>query len=230
MAYSPLPALIDKVDTFELVRDQLGAILALEQANQQALAIAAAKDPLLWALDVYLERSRPWEKWTNADLEAATNTYPIISVWFDRGSFPRDKGNPVERQTHTPVYNIDAYGYGITVGNVGAPGFTPADKTAALEAQRGIRLARNILMASPNTYLQLPKGTIGLRWPDNITMFQPQIDDNAAFKIVGARLALEVTCNEFSPQYEGETLELITNEVTRQEDGRLLVNANYDYS
>ena len=43
-----IQALIDKQDSFEIVRDKIGLILASESASQQALATAAAKDPDLW--------------------------------------------------------------------------------------------------------------------------------------------------------------------------------------
>ena len=46
--------LIDKLDTFEIVRDEIAAILATEIASQEALA-AGEPDPTLWRLRVFLE-------------------------------------------------------------------------------------------------------------------------------------------------------------------------------
>jgi hypothetical protein len=49
-------------------------------------------------------------------------------------------------------------------------------------------------------------------------------------QIVGARLAFRVVFNEFSPQVEAETLELVSAKVSRSEDGEVVVNADYDYT
>jgi hypothetical protein len=45
---------------------------------------------------------------------------------------------------------------------------------------------------------------------------------------VGARVALEVQFNEFSPQVQGETLELVSVQVKRTDTGELLVRADYE--
>lgn len=227
MAYEPIDTLIDKEDTFEVVRDQIALILATESVSQVARAIAASKpEPNDWKLRVFTERSNPWEQWLNDQSDKT----PLINIWYDNGSFPGAKGNPVERQQHQAVYNIDCYGMGISTDNP-AGGHLPGDRKAAFEAQRALRLVRNILMASQNTYLQLNRKTIGAtRWPQSITVNQPQIDGNSAIKVIGARLALQVTFNEFSPQYVPETLELLSADVKRTEDGEIVVEADYDYT
>jgi hypothetical protein len=63
-----------------------------------------------------------------------------------------------------------------------------------------VRLARNIIMAGAYTYLGL-RGLVWKRFPQSISMFQPQIENRAVQRVVGARLALQVHFNEFSPQY-----------------------------
>ena len=227
MAYTPLDTLIDKQDNFEIVRDQIATILALETLSQQARARAASKpNPDDWKLRVFTERSNPWEQFLNDQEDKS----PLINVWFDTGSFPKGKGNPIERQQNRAIFNIDCYGYGVSADNP-AGGHTPGDKEAAFEVQRAIRLVRNILMASQNTYLQLTRNTIGgQRWPQSINVFQPQIDGNAVQHVVGARIALEVIFNEFSPQITPETLELLSVDVKRTEDGEIVVEADYDYT
>lgn len=222
-----LGTLIDKEDNFEVVRDQIALILATESVSQVARAIAADKpDPNDWRLRVFTERSNPWEQWLNDQSDKT----PLINIWYDNGSFPEAKGNPVERQQHRAIYNIDCYGLGISTDNP-AGGHLPGDREAAFEAQRALRLVRNILMAAQNTYLQLDRKTIGAtRWPQSVTVNQPQIDGNSVIKVVGTRLALQVTFNEFSPQYVPETLELLSVDVKRTEDGEIVVEANYDYT
>ena len=56
-----ISALIDKLDNYEIIRDRVALILKEEQASQQLLATEAGKDPSLWGLRVFIERSNPWE-------------------------------------------------------------------------------------------------------------------------------------------------------------------------
>jgi hypothetical protein len=213
-------ALIDKTDNVELVRDQVAAILKLELAHQQTLAPPGVLMPR-----VFVERSRPWGEFLSAPASAA----PIVNVWLDNANYDGSASNTVERQRADTIINVDCYGYGASVddGNP-AGGHTPGDLTAALESQRAVRLARNVLMSSHYTYLGM-RGVVGKRWPQSLTFFQPQLDDRAAQCVHGARLALMVQCNEFSPQYEGEVLELISLEVKRTETGEILFEGEYPH-
>ena len=218
-----ITTLIDKQDTFEIVRDQIAAILKLEVANQMALAVAAGKDPADWNLRIFTERSNPWEQWLNSQ----SDRRPIINVWYDNSSFQPGKSNIIERQASETIYNIDCYGYGISADDDGA-GHKPGDREAAFEVHRALRLVRNILMAAQYTYLGL-RGTVWQRWPQSVTSFQPQLDGRPIQQIVAARLAFRVVFNEFSPQVEPETLELVSVDVERTEDGEIVVEADYEY-
>lgn len=215
--------LIDKQDTFEIIRDQIVAILVLETANQQALATLAGKDPDDWKLRIFMERSNPWEQFLNGPVDRS----PLINVWYDNSGFDSASSNVIERQKTDGVFNIDCYGYGQSEDDI-AGGHKPGDREAALEVQKALRLVRNILMAGENTYLQL-RGTVWGRWPQSATVFQPQQGERAAQQIVGARLTLRVTFNEFSPQVVAETLELLSVDVIRAEDGEIVVEADYNY-
>lgn len=219
-----IPTLIDKQDTFEIIRDQIAAIIKLETVSQMALATAAAKDPLDWKLRVFAERSNPWEQWLNEQ----TDESPIINVWYDSSTFDPSASNVAERQKTEGVFNIDCYGYGSSKDD-GATGHRPGDREAALEAHRALRLVRNILMAAEYTYLGL-RGTVWTRWPQAINAFQPEIDGRQAQHIVGARLAFRVVFNEFAPQVAEEVLELMSVDVKRAEDGEIVINADYDYT
>lgn len=205
--------LIDKVDNVEVVRDQIAAILAVELAHQTTLGAELMPR-------VFLERANPWGEF----IDAVPAQAPIINVWFDSANYDGAASNIVERQKADAIYNIDCYGCGVAV-EAGA-GHTPADIAAALEAQRAARLVRNILMAGVYTYLGL-RGVVWKRWPQALTMFQPQIDNRATPRIVAGRLAFAVQFNEFSPQYEGEELEGISIEVMRAETGELYLRADY---
>lgn len=212
--------LIDKQDNFEIIRDQIAAILVTEIANQMSLA----PTPADYKLRVYTERSLPWEVY----LEGVTDFSPIVNVWFDNINFDQSKSNIVERQAGVAAYNIDCYGYA-EASDDGATGFIAGDQGAALEAHRAIRLVRNILMAAENTYLQA-RGLVWQRWIRDIRIFQPQIPNVAAERVQAGRIALDVTFNEFSPQITPETLELLSVQVERQEDGQVVINADYDYT
>jgi len=74
-----IPNLIDKQDSFEIIRDQIAAILSTEVASQMALAIAEAKEPNDWKMRIFIERSNPWEQWLNNPTEDKS---PIVNVWY----------------------------------------------------------------------------------------------------------------------------------------------------
>jgi hypothetical protein len=218
-----ISTLIDKQDSFEIIRDQIAAILATEVASQMQLATDAGKDPANWKLRIFTERSNPWEQL----LDDQTNRSPIVNIWYDNSIFVPGKSNISERQASESVYNIDCYGYGLSRDD--GVGHIPGDKDAAFEVQRGLRLLRNILMAAEYTYLGL-RGLVWQRWPQSITVFQPVLDGQQMQQIVGARLSLRVAFNEFSPQVEPKTLEFLAAGVTRAEDGEIIIQANYDYT
>ena len=85
--------LIDKQDNFEVIRDQIAAVLVAETANQMQLATNAAKDPQGWKLRVFTERSNPWEQWLNG----ATDKSPLVNVWYDNSNFDQKASNISER-------------------------------------------------------------------------------------------------------------------------------------
>ena len=220
-----ITTLIDKQDNFEVIRDQIVAILVTEIAEQQVLAAAAAKDPDDWKLRVFAERSNPWEQYLN---DPASDPSPIVNVWYDNSNFDQSGSNISERQKTDGIFNIDCYGYGVSEDD-GGTGHKPGDREAAYEVQKALRLVRNILMAAEYTYLGL-RGLVWQRWPQSITVFQPQIDGRQVQQIVGARVAFRVVFNEFSPQVVAETLEYLSVDVKRAEDGEIVLEADYDYT
>lgn len=222
-----IPALIDKQDTFEIIRDQIAQIIANETASQQALALAAAEDPELWKLRVYLERTNPWEQFQAETAEDARS--PIVNVWYENSTFDMTLGNTVYRQMCDATFNIDCYALGVAK-DVVAGGHVPGDQDAALASHRALRLVRNILMSSEYTYLGL-RGVVGRRWPQSITAFQPQLNADMTNQVLAARFSLGVRFNEFAPQGdESETLDYVAVDVQRAEDGQVVAEADYDYS
>ena len=217
-----IQSLIDKVDNFEVVRDQIAQILANEVANQMALAILAQppQDPELYNMGIYTERSNPWEMWSLV----GSDRKPIVNVWYESGNFDKSKGSSVTRQMCDGVYNVDIYGLGISKDE--AVGHTPGDEAAAKEAHRALRLVRNILMAGTYTYLDL-RGVVGQRWINNIQSFQPRLDNQAAQHVVAVRIQLGVLFNEFAPQVTGEDMDQVQVELKRTSDGMVLAEMTY---
>lgn len=222
-----IDTLIDKQDNSEVVRDQIVAILALEVANQKALATAAGKDPDLWDFGVFTERSTPWEALFDESAEGVVSETPLVNVWYDSSNFPGDKGDTIERQKSDTIYNIDCYAAAVSANDRTGTGHTPGDLQASLNAQRVIRLVRNIIMAGENTYLQL-RGTVWSRWFQSVNSFQPQLSDRPAIHVIGARMALAVGFNEFSPQTTPEDLETLVLAVSLDPAGKAIVDAEYD--
>ena len=226
---SRLDVLIDKEDSFEIVRNSIAQILADESAAQVARATSAGKaDPSLWDLKVYRERSIPWDLLNDSkDVDHAVN------VWFDSSNVDEQAADPTNRQTYTGNFNID-----IVFGSVAlntATGYAPADEAAALGANRILRLCRNILMSDDYTYLRLrqienPMVSVAKRWVRSMSTFQPQLDNQAGRHIVGMRLELAVRYSEFSPQYEPATLNYISTVIQEDENGRVLVGADFDFT
>jgi len=222
--------LVDKQDSFEIVRDQIAVLINENQAAQVILA-AAEPDPSLWKLRVYTERANPWELF----IEDPADFSPIVNVWYESGSFDESKGDTIERQAHAGIFNVDVYAWAQSQGD-GAGGHLPGDREAAFTAQRGARLVRNFIMASENAYLQLraidgPTGPgVWQRWLQSVTSFQPDQQNEAAHQVIAIRLAFRVEFNEFSPQAVTDDLELVSVDIHRASDGKLIAEADYDVS
>lgn len=211
-----IETLIDKVDNCELIRDKIAQILTDESVSQMQLATTAGKDPSLWELRVFIERSNVFEMFTpNAPAQPV-----VLNVWYDTSTFLTGAGNSHEKQQCEGIFNIDIYGHGVS-RNVDGGGHEAGDKAAAIAAQRGSRLVRNILMSAEYVQLGL-MGIVGSRWPQSISLFQPLQGETSAQQIVSARVVLRVVYNEFSPQHVPTILTGVTVEIFQAEDGQLL--------
>jgi hypothetical protein len=216
--------LIDKQDTFEQVRDQVALILAQESTSQQALATAAGKDPALWKLRVFIERTNPWEFLRTNNGQPPTDRSPVVCVWYDGSNLDGRASQTIDRQQMTATVNIDVYGIGVTE-LLGGAGHVPGDQNAALEAQRGARLVRNILMSDSYVYLGL-RGLVGERSITGVQSYQPDSGAQNAQQMSAMRLTLQVKLVEYGPQTAGVTLDEI-NAIVRDGDGMVLVDATY---
>jgi len=223
-----LDSLIDKVDTFELVRDQIALILLLESTNQHSLALAAGKKDDFYNVRIFTERANPFNDFQNIDTDPDADKRPIININYENSNFPLDRGNVVEKQTSESSFNIDMFACAISESK-GSAGHIPGDEAAAKALHAVIRLVRNILMSALNTYLQL-RGTVTKRWPQSINMFQPDQNQNTVQNVIAARMILTVDFGETSQQIAGEALEVINNSIKRAEDGSIVLSAEYDFT
>lgn len=214
--------LIDKQDNFEIVRDQIAAILKLNIDNQQRLASEKGLDVSQWDFKVYSERSNPWEDFQ----ESEGGEIPIVNVWFDSLESDDAGSDTVERQKVSGLYNIDCYAMGVSTES--SEGHEPGDEVASINVHRVARLVRNILMAGENTYLGL-RGVVWGRKVNSINVFRPSADDATIQNIIGARLVFRVVFNETSPQVPSVKLELISVQVKRAETGEILIKTEYQY-
>lgn len=220
-----IASLIDKFDTVELVRDKLAEILFDEQTSQQTKATEGGKNPADWALRIFVERSNPWEEFTDPPPQAtARNFTPLVNISWDNSNDDEKASDPVERQRVHAVFNLDVYGAGVSSDT--DDGHVPADQAAAEERDRALRLVRNIIMAGPYTYLAMRNVVTG-RWRVSTESFEAPISEAPKVRVRAARLALRVSFNEFSPQVEGVPLELIAVIGKSAETGEVLFTAQY---
>lgn len=215
--------LIDKFDRSEIVRDKIAEILLVESTEQQALATAAGKDPKLWALRVFTGRSHPWSEFQ--DSPDQLDATPIVNVGFTRSDVDLKGSDVVERQKYDGKFWVECYGYGVSADS--DDGHTVGDAVAEFEVHRAARLVRNILMAGTYTYLDL-RQKVGGRMVESIEIFNVPIDAQHMQNIRGARITLGVSFIEFSPQVQGETIEIVSAVVRRAETGEILLTAQYE--
>lgn len=224
-----IPSLIEQVDTLEIVRDQIAAILLVESEGQQQRAALAGKDPTQWELRVFAERTNPWDEFKRGDDEnqAPPANPPIINVSFNDDSADLGTSNIIERQKFSGIFHVDCYGCGFSSAK--QDGHDPGDARAAMESQRAARLCRKILMSAMYVDLGLP-GLVWRRWVTTRTSLSPQFDSRPAHHVNVMRIAFQVDYNEFSPQWEGQPLELISIQVDRAENGEVLLKADYPHT
>jgi hypothetical protein len=218
--------LLDKKDNFEIIRDEIAAILYLEMINQQALAAIAGQDPNLYLFDVYIERSSPWELIESIDGEVISQT-PLINVSFDNMALDPSRGDNIEMFVYNGVFNIDCLA--AKTNEIVSGQIKKGDELASKDVQRIFRLARNILAASVYHNLNLTSIIHGMTL-SNIQMYQPNINNRPAQHVIGARLTANISFNEHTYQYEYETLETIFGNVIRASDNKVYFSASFDVS
>lgn len=220
---SKIPTLIDKQDTFEIVRDMIGFILLTERDSQKALALAANKDQALWDFDVYTERSNPF-----AGLAEKTDGKPIVHISWDTSDNELGQSNVAGRQRYNGLYNIDIIARGVAVDrSATGDGQLLGDQQAFENAQRVARLVRNILMATPYRHLDMV-GTVANVFVTQMQSYRPEPEKPSfAPNIAGVRISFNVTFNEFAPGVELSVIEELNIKMYRESDGKLLLESEF---
>lgn len=214
--------LIENPDGYEAVRNAVANIIATESVNQQALAIAGGKDPDLWALDVFVERSHPWESMRGGNGTVA----PIINVWYEN-STQNDASSTNTGQNHTSVINVDCYGYGISEET--ATGHTSGDKTSQQEAQRAGRIVRQIIMHPKYELLGLGIQVVGWRKMTNRQSFRPQSGEGPIENVAAVNLQFSVAHEETVPFETLEASEGVDITIKYDPDGRVIAEQTIDF-
>jgi hypothetical protein len=226
MPLQTLQALIDKVDTLELVRDQIAAILLTESKNQQDLALLGGKDPKDFALRIFVERNgNCWHQFTateDGDDDASTiDPTPIINIYHVDSEYDRKRSDPSGRKQAGGTYHIDIYGYGVATQT--SDGHDAGEMLASYAVQRAYRLIRNTLDSPINENLQM-LGVVGDRWINSFKSGgQPagEHDKHPVENVSLGRVELKVSFLEYAPEYEGVTIEAVAGTVKRTETGEI---------
>lgn len=221
----PLSTLIDKKDNFELIRDEIASILAVETQNQQDLAVIAGKDPKLWEFKVFVEKSRPFESLDIDDFPLP----PVVNISVENITFADNQSLISLYQIAEPgIFNIDILSPAINLKTT-EPGYISADRQSMMDCQRIVRLIRNILYSNPldinqigdnYTFLNLKK-IVGSRKITAITFFPPK-EDNEGVMIAAARIQLEVKFSESGAEGPFEPLELLQARTEILPDGEVI--------
>lgn len=176
-----MPAIITEIiakQGFEIVGEQIGAILALEVANQVTL------QALTNQVGVFHERITPYDK----------SEEVMINVQLDSGNYDNHTESNVQEGT---LYNVDVF--------ASAPSST--GKAGGLESSKlllkFLGICRYILQSTKYRTLALPAGTIGGTYVDNFQIYD-QLGPNEAKSSRMARLVFRVRIYE-SQQLWGST-------------------------
>jgi hypothetical protein len=165
---------------FEIVSEQVGAILAVELANQRTL------QNLLNNHEVYHERTSPYDK--SEDV--------MINVMFDNVNFE----GRTQASAHGPeIINVDVF------ANSPSRQGERGDGLAALLIKKYAGMCRYILDSTKYNTLLLPQGTVSGVNVESVQMYDIENPQDAK-NVRMARLAYRVRINECQQLWGATTL------------------------
>lgn len=203
--------LVSAPDNIEVIRDQIGALLALDLANQYALA-KEANDPSAadYDVQVFVENDSPFQ-YVDEDTPDA-NPFPCVNVSIE--STGQEKGTAsVGKQVMNAQFYVDVYATGNTesVDDMGAK--------ASLKAWKTARLVRHILRAEANTYLRL-RGIVG-KVSFRFQAGEPN-SPQSAIRVKMVRITVGVDYVEDVPITQGVGVEIISANIA-DESGAVIL-------
>lgn len=217
--------LLSTPDGYETARDALATILAEEIASQQSLAGANAAD---YALDVYVERFAPIEKW----VDEASDT-PVATVWLARYTSD-DKRSTVNSNRGRATYHIDVFAQARDANNP-AGGHIAGDLLARQRLHRALRLIRQILMSGQYTYLDSARGAAQYVFARSVREIEVhearKRDERSAVWISTARMTLDVSLKVDQPQnlpVDWDGIDITQKRLTGTPDGKVLAQLSID--
>lgn len=214
--------LITEREGFEVVRDKIVEILALETAIQQEQATARGYDPDDWKFLVYRERLNPWEMYRNADFFVS-----MVNVWYDNDFFDLSCSNMSFQQKTKSRFNVDCYACAVATET--EAGQIVSDEAAALGAHKIARIVRRILMHDKYLKLGLEEGKlVWTRWLADRQIMRPPSGDPSIQRVMCMRLGFDVELNETVTIEEEQTADFINVKYHNGTDGQLVAELNHE--
>ena len=134
--------LIDKKDTFEIIRLKIASILKYELENQKKLAKEQGKDDNKYNIDIYVERINPWLIYSNEINGGEKGVLPLVNITFESDNLTQSGSMNTVRQKSQGTFYIDCYAFKNKSFDENA------DEASSKEADRISTIIRNILMYS----------------------------------------------------------------------------------
>lgn len=202
--------LITEPDTWEVVLHQVASVLAVEQANQRALAVAAGRtdDELaLYEWDVF-------EDPDGSEISEESGDGCIVAV--TPTSLTPLPGTTWAKQRFTGSFGVIVFAWGVYPAYV-------------RRAHAVARQCRQILCSAMNLGLGLPRGTIDSQRIGNIA-FSHHCGEQ--FVHAGYRVEMRFSVNlaESAEQPTGPIFEGLDATIIRASDGRVLATFSKDIS
>ncbi len=201
---------LDNPDNVEIIRDQIGGIIAIEMDNQYQLALQE-NDPVAddYLATVLIENDEPF----NAGGD--NNLFPLINVDIERTQHAsRDASTSVNYNKMQATFNVDCYQTGNYEGKF-------AGRTAAIKAWKLARCVRAILDSDVYTYLNL-RGVVCAVNVSGMQSGVPSMSDSAV-KVVVVRLTVDVTYDQDAPQTSGPGMEIMSV-VISDDNGQIIAD------
>lgn len=205
--------LINKNDNFETIRDEIAAIIALEQAEQKILSASSPiSDTTYFNFDLYCEKINP-ENMIDID---GNNNEPIVNVSYVQSTL--QNGNISGRAKYLSEYNIDIYACDSVIVDDENNIIMQSDEVTARRVQRIAKIIRNIIFNNEYAVLNL-NGIVASRKIQSIQMFVPN-NENTASNISACRIVLQVEHIETTDENIYNSIEMIQTRCLR-DNGKL---------